>query len=223
MLGVGEQQGSRKTKTRDSCQGWVLKGPAQAALLEDSSQVGTCRSKLAGTKTLLLDCWSTPCFSFGCSFWVQGSREARPERSLLPLPQGTGLRLQAGKQLSNQSVKSSRAVPLCPQGQPGSPKSALGNRITVPFAAGKCSGRGLASCHAKGFPKVKLDAKERSLIRSGRYQLGNQGSKGRRVQGVGWDYEEVPAAVPGLDAGPSRSPRAVQRWGYNDDYPARAS
>ncbi|KAK2492491.1 hypothetical protein MC885_014328, partial [Smutsia gigantea] len=31
--------------------------------------------------------------------------------------------------------------------------AALGNGATVPFAAGKCSGRGLANCQAKGFPE----------------------------------------------------------------------
>ena len=62
------------------------------------------------------------------------------------------------------------------------PKAALGNGITIPFAAGKSGSRGLAKCQATGFPKVKLDVRERSQPGSNRHQGGNQGPKGRRVQ-----------------------------------------
>lgn len=94
-----------------------------------------------------------------------------------------------------------------PPGKPGDPKPAPGNRITVPFAAGKGSGRGLASCQAKGFPKVKLDARERSHPGSARYPLGKRGP-GDPAQRT---RIALTAAVAGLDAEPPRSPRDVAR------------
>lgn len=81
----------------------------------------------------------------------------------------------------------------------------------VPFAADKCSGRELANCQAKGFPQGKTDAQERSHPGSGRCQLENQGPGLGRAQstGLGLAVEEVPAADPGLDAGPPHSSRAI--------------
>lgn len=60
-------------------------------------------------------------------------------------------------------------------------------------------------------PKVKLDAKERFLTYLSRHQFGNQEPKGRRPQRarLGLTRRRPPAAVMGLDAGPSRSPRAL--------------
>lgn len=85
------QQGSWGTRTRDDYQERGLKGPPWAAGLGWSSQVWICRRELAGTKTallLLLDCsvWSTPRFSFGYSFWLQGSRKQGQSVLCFPSP-----------------------------------------------------------------------------------------------------------------------------------------
>ena len=113
--------------------------------------------------------------------------------------------------------------PLVSSGPAWHPKAALGNGITIPFAAGKSGSRGLAKCQATGFPKVKLDVRERSQPGSNRHQGGNQGPKGRRVQRT--RRAEDSAAVAGLGAERPRAllPGRHRRCGDNDDPWARVS
>lgn len=83
-----------------------------------------------------------------------------------------------------------------------------GHGITMPFAAGKGSGGGLAKCQAKRFPKVNSERKILSWLRQiPTWEPGAKGAEGTEdLAGTG--CAEAPATVPGLGTRRLRSPRA---------------
>lgn len=85
MLGVGEPQGRSKPPKPDPvCQRWRVKGPGWGALLGGKLSSVYLQEQVSWDKKGPM--WSIPCFFFGCSFWLLGSRKQGQSALCFPSP-----------------------------------------------------------------------------------------------------------------------------------------